>query len=121
MCLLSFWGREDRRKGLGEVLTTSHEELCDGLLECFYSGKVSGVFFVANWSLTAVAMDIADQVFVTNLDWDPQYLMECVTQDFYDFKDHWQNSISDTELISGEVPSRYTPMVEDISLVNDTL
>ena len=30
-------------------------------------------------------MDIADHVFVTNLDWDPQYLMECVTQDFYDF------------------------------------
>ena len=46
--------------------------------------------FVAHWSLVGVAMDIADRVFVTNLDWDPQYLMECVMQDFYDFTEHWQ-------------------------------
>ena len=69
-------------------------------------------------------MDIADRVFVTNLDWDPQYLMECVMQDFYDFTKHWQNCLSDKELIDGERPgpgSRYCPLVEDMSLDDDTL
>ena len=69
-------------------------------------------------------MDIADHVFVTNLDWDPQYLMECVTQDFYDFTEHWQNCLSDKELIDGKrlgPGSWYCPLVEDISLNDDTL
>ena len=65
-------------------------------------------------------MDIADRVFVTNLDWDPQYLMECVTQDFYDFTEHWQNCLSDKELIDREGP-QYCPVVEDILLDDDTL
>ena len=76
---------------------------------------------VAHWSLKAVAMDIADRLFVTNLDWDPIYLRECVMQDFYDFSEHWQNSILDMELLEGERPSRYTPVVEDISLDDETL
>ena len=67
-------------------------------------------------------MDIADCVFVTNLDWDPQYLMECVTQDFYDFTEHWQNCLSDKELIDGQRPGpQYCPVVEDISLDDDTV
>ena len=73
---------------------------------------------VAHCSVIGAAMDIADRVFVTNLDWDPQYLMECVTQDFYDFTEHWQNCLSDKELIDGE---RYCLLVEDISLDDDTL
>ena len=78
---------------------------------------------VAHWSVIGVAMDIADHVFVTNLDWDPQYLMECVTQEFYDFTEHWQNCLSDKELIDGERPrpGSYCPLVEDISLDDDTL
>ena len=45
-------------------------------------------------------------------------------QDFYDFTEHWQNCLSDKELIDGERPgsgSWYCPLVEDISLDDDTL
>ena len=66
-------------------------------------------------------MEIADQMFITNHDWDPYYLRELVTQDFYDFKNHWENSgISDMDLVSTE-EGRYCPLVEDISLDDSTL
>ena len=77
-------------------------------------------FSVANSSLEAVAMDLTDRVFVANRDWDPQYLTELVTQDFYDFTEHWQNSISDMELMATE-GHKYSPLVEDISLDDATL
>ena len=68
-------------------------------------------------------MDISDRVFATNCDCDPQYLRELVTQDFYDFSEHWQNSISDMDLVATEGCSshRYCPVIEDISLDDDTL
>ena len=68
-------------------------------------------------------MDISDRLFATNHDWDPQYLRELVTQDFYDFSEHWQNSISDMDLVSAEGCSshQYCPVIEDISLDDDTL
>ena len=68
-------------------------------------------------------MDIADRLFVTNCDWDPHYLRELVTQDFYDFTEHWNTSITDMELLVAEGPlsAKYLPVVEDISLDDDTL
>ena len=72
--------------------------------------------------LRKVAMDISDRLFVTNCDWDPQYLRELVTQDFYDFKEHWQSSVmSDMELIAAERQSPYCLVTEDISIDDDTL
>ena len=70
----------------------------------------------------AVAMDIADRVFITNRDWDPHYLRELVTEDFYDFTEHWKG-LSDMELVAAEGSSeaRYCPVTEDISLDDDTL
>ena len=65
-------------------------------------------------------MDLADRVFVTNCDWDPQYLLEVVTEDFYDFKEHWENCLSDMDLVAAEEP-RYCPVAEDISLDDETL
>ena len=101
-------------------MTTSHEECAVDHLSLSTQG--SGICLsVAYWSLKAVAMDIVDRLFVTNLDWDPIYLRDCVTQDFYDFSEHWQNSISDMEPLARERPSRYTPVVEDISLDDETL
>ena len=53
------------------------------------------------------------------------YLKELVTQDFYDFMEHWQNSFLDMELVAVakvEVSNpRYWSVVEDISLDDDTL
>ena len=67
-------------------------------------------------------MDLCDQIFVTNRDWDPTYLRQIVAQDFYEFKELWQNSIGDGELVQAmEAADRYTPMVEDISLDDTTL
>ena len=67
-------------------------------------------------------MDITDQLFATNSDWDPCYLRELFSQDFYEFEDLWQSSILDMELIQvdREVP-RYSSEIEDISLDDDTL
>ena len=67
-------------------------------------------------------MDISDRLFVTNRDWDSQYLRELVTQDFYDFKEHWQSSVmSDKELIVAERQTPYCPVTEDISIDDATL
>ena len=69
-------------------------------------------------------MDIADRVFITNRDWDPHYLREVVSQDFYDFTELWNINISDMELVQAETGGamdRYMPLVEDISLDDQTL
>ena len=55
-------------------------------------------------------------------DTDPCYLKELVSQDFYDFRELWQNSVTDMELITAaETVDRYCPIVEDISLDDSTL
>ena len=48
-----------------------------------------------------VAMDILDRIFAMNRDWDPQYLRKIFSEDFYEFKDLWLNSVSDMELLEG--------------------
>ena len=70
-------------------------------------------------------MELSDRIFVTNHDWDLQYLKELVTQDFYDFRELWQSSICDKELVRAtemaKATEKYSPLVEDISLDDDTL
>ena len=67
-------------------------------------------------------MDISDHYFVTNRDWDPSYLQEIVSQDFYDFKDLWQSNMCDRDLVqAAERIDRYMPVVEDISIDDNTL
>ena len=69
-------------------------------------------------------MDIPDRLFAMNRDWDPQYLRELVTQDFYEFKHLWLNSLLDMELLAatkGGSNARYCPVMEDISLDGQTL
>ena len=64
-------------------------------------------------------------MFYTNHDWDPQNLRELVCQDFYDFKEYWQSSVADTEFVTKDektmATERYSLLVEDISLDDDTL
>ena len=61
-------------------------------------------------------------MFLTNKDWDPQYLRGIVTQDFYDFKELWQSNVCDCNLVC-EVNKvdKYCPIVEDIYMDDDTL
>ena len=72
-----------------------------------------------------VSMELSDRIFYTNHDWDPQYLRELVCQDFYEFQEHWQSSLGDKELIAESdramATEQYTPLMEDISLDDDTL
>ena len=69
-------------------------------------------------------MDILDGILVRNRDWDPSYLSELVSQDFYDFKDLWNysNSTGDTDVVKQvEWIEKYSPIVEDISLDDEVL
>ena len=58
--------------------------------------------YEATWSLLVVPMDLTDRLFATDHDCHPQYLREVVTQDFYEFTKHWQNSLSNMEFIAAE-------------------
>ena len=67
-------------------------------------------------------MDLADRVFMANYDWDPSYLRYIFSQDFYEFRELWSNGMHDHDLIkAAEASEWYCPVVEDISLDNDTL
>ena len=67
-------------------------------------------------------MDVSDAVIWRNKDWDPSYLLDIFTEDFYNFDELWDNSLSDSDLV--EVVSkmeRYCPVVEDISMDDEEL
>ena len=67
-------------------------------------------------------MELSDRMFVMNHDWDPQYLRDIVSQDFYEFRDLWQSNISDCDLVrEANDAERYSPIIEDISMDDDTL
>ena len=67
-------------------------------------------------------MELSDRIFMTNRDWDPCYLRDSVTEDFYEFRNLWQSSVGDGELISeADKVEKYSPLVEAISLDDETL
>ena len=69
-------------------------------------------------------MELSDRVFSANRDWDPSYLKYIFSQDFYEFRELWTSNVGDTELIEASNASdvkRYSPVVEDISMDDDTL
>ena len=47
-----------------------------------------------------LGMDISDEVFICNRDWDPVYLSGIFDEEFFDFSDMWRSSVSDGELVS---------------------
>ena len=51
-----------------------------------------------------------------NRDWDPSYLSEIFSQDFYEFGELWKSNLDDLALVD-EVQKleKYCPIVEDIS------
>ena len=67
-------------------------------------------------------MELADETLSTHRDWDPIYLSDIFGQDFYDFDHLWRSNMGDQDLVHAiEVIERYNPLVEDISLDDDTL
>ena len=45
-------------------------------------------------------MDVSDITLFNNRDWDPSYLAGIFSEDFYEFKDLWNNSnVNDVELV----------------------
>ena len=67
-------------------------------------------------------MDLADRVFTANYDCDPSYLRYIFSQDFFEFRELWSNGMGDQDLIkAAEASEQYCPVVEDISLDDDTL
>ena len=65
-------------------------------------------------------MEVSDSLLCRNRDWDPSYLSQLLSDDFYEFSDLWSDSnATDTELIQ-EV-EKYCPIVEDISMDDETL
>ena len=69
-------------------------------------------------------MELTNRIFTTNRDWDPSYLRYIFSQDFYEFRDLWTNSIADKELVKvAKATERepYAPIVEDILMDDASL
>ena len=67
-------------------------------------------------------MEVSDELIVSNRDWDPCYLREILSVDFFEFDDHWDLDIKDGQLVVAmEQVEKYTPITEDISLDDEVL
>ena len=70
----------------------------------------------------AFRIDIWNRFFTVNCDWDPCYLRYILSQDFFEFHGLWSNSVGDQDMIkAAETSECYSPVVEDISLGDNTL
>ena len=59
-------------------------------------------------------MGVSDDFLLRHRDWEPSYLSEILTQDFYEFSDtDWVREVEKVE--------RYSPIVEEISLEDKVL
>ena len=67
-------------------------------------------------------MEISDSVLLMNRDWDPDYLCDILSEDFFDLDEMWCSNITDSELVN-EVNrvEKYSPITEDISLEDEVL
>lgn len=67
-------------------------------------------------------MDISDSNMLRNRDWDPCYLAEVFTQDFFEFNELWSSDVTDKQLVENSNKlEKYSPIVEDISMDDETL
>ena len=79
-------------------------------------------YVVSDICWVAFEMEISDELLLDNRDWDPSYLSEVLSVDFFEFEDLWDSNVNNCDLVS-EVNKMemYQPVVEDISLDDDTL
>ena len=67
-------------------------------------------------------MDTTDYLMWMSRDWDPSYLADMFREDFDDYSELWKSNVADKELVEeAKKVEKYTPIVEDISLDDDTL
>ena len=61
--------------------------------------------------------------FTSNLDWDPVYLSRIFESEFEDYSNLWddEHSVSGREMMEVAEGGNYCPIVEDISIDDDTL
>ena len=65
-------------------------------------------------------MEVLDSILWRNRDWDPAYLSEIFSEDFYEFSELWKSgNTTGTELVK-EV-EKYCPIVADLSMDDETL
>ena len=69
-----------------------------------------------------VEMEVSDNYFMNNRDWDPVYLQDLFREDFFDFTEHWSSPLSDAELNQEmDKLEKYCPITEDISMEDEVL
>ena len=62
-------------------------------------------------------MEVSDELLFQNRDWDPCYLRDVMSTDFYDFNELWGSNVHNLELIKEtNRVENYCPLVEDITL-----
>ena len=67
-------------------------------------------------------MEVSDELLLENRDWDPSYLSEILSVDFFEFEDLWDSNVNNCDLVSEiNKVEMYQPIVEDISLDDETL
>ena len=67
-------------------------------------------------------MDISDKLLWLNRDWDPVYLASVFQPVFFEFKELWNENISEMELVeAAKNVEKYCPLVEDISMEDSEL
>ena len=62
-----------------------------------------------------------DYNLIQNLDWDPVYLHGIFDQDFNDMSELWSGGDSVSDSVVLNAMDRYYPIVEDITIDDDTL
>ena len=68
-------------------------------------------------------MDISDHILLRNRDWDPDYLLDVFSSDFFEYRELWSSgNISDRDLVTDvEKLEKYCPIIEDISMDDQEL
>ena len=67
-------------------------------------------------------MEVSDELLLENRDWDLSYLSEILSADFHEFEDLWDSNVNNCDLVSEiNKVEMYQPIVEDISLDDETL
>ena len=90
-------------------------EVIEGCHESWGPGDWSEIF------LSGLAMECLDGALTCNSDWDPMYLSEIFSQDFFVLIICGQVIVCPRPHSCVETIKRYNPLVEDISLDDETL
>ena len=67
-------------------------------------------------------MELSENIFNLDKDWDPHYLGLLFSQNFHDFSNLLKSNMCDQDLLHAvKTIERYNPMVENILLDDETL